>query len=121
MSAPLQNWKQNNTIFSKRHKRLGKSEFSQQESKLRPLVVTPEALNRSYRRLMEAKAITLGPRDNYPVYCCNVNRFSELRFGGKHFHNGEIILNKVWETSETKSSLKFSGRGYMFCVLLWPA
>ena len=38
--------------------------FSQQESNLRPKITSSDALPRSYRRLVGAKAIKLGSCDN---------------------------------------------------------
>ena len=50
-------------IFGKR-----KSECSYQESNLRPLITSSDALPLNYRRLMGAKAITLGSCDKHPAY-----------------------------------------------------
>ena len=58
-----------------------------------------------------------------PHFFLTLLSISKLQFGGKYFQkipeDREIILNKAWDGSRAKSSLKFLGRGYMvFCVSL---
>ena len=64
--------RENDVLFSNDTGTLGKrnSEFSQQESNLRPSDSTSsDALPLSYRRLVGAKAIKLGSWDKHPAYC----------------------------------------------------